>query len=341
MLDHLKELCALDGVSGWEDQVRDYIRERAARHCNTVTQDALGSLICEKKGAKSIGQRVMLCAHMDEVGLIIKSVTDKGYLKFSFVGGVDRRVMFGKRVIIGKNRVPGVVGLKALHLSGEAERKSVPKLEDMYIDIGAGSRTDAEALVSPGEVAVFDSEAGLFGDGMIKARALDDRIGCAVMLSLMEEELPIDAVFVFTVMEEIGTRGAASAAYAVRPDIALILEGTTAADLPCVPGQKTVCTPGGGAVIPFMDRSAIYDRGLCDMLRNCAEDSGIKWQYKEFVSGGTDASAIQTALEGARVCALAAAVRNIHSPASVACLSDIEDMREISKSFLSLLGGDY
>jgi endoglucanase len=175
---------------------------------------------------------------MEEVGVIVAGVTDDGYLRFACVGGIDRRVLFGKTVLIGKNSVFGVVGNKAVHLFKKEEREKIPPLEDMYIDIGASGREEALGLVSLGDTGVFGGDAALFGDGFIKARALDDRFGCAVLLKLLESPLPVDCTFVFTAQEEVGTRGALTASFGVAPDIALVVEGTTAADFPPSRGQK-------------------------------------------------------------------------------------------------------
>ena len=205
MIETLKTLCALSGVSSFEDEVRDYIKGRVAPHADDVRVDAMGNLIVFKKGAKSTGNKLMLCAHMDEVGLIVRTITDEGYLKFACVGGIDRRVLLGKPVAVGPGKVPGVIGLKAIHLTTPEERKKVPRLEDYYIDIGAKDRAEAEGLVGLGDCGVFVGDIVEFGDGMLKAKAIDDRVGCAVLVKLLEEELPMDCTFVFTVQD--GGRG--------------------------------------------------------------------------------------------------------------------------------------
>ena len=241
LIDTLKTLCALPGVSGGEDAVRDYLRELAAPHADSIRVDAIGNLIIEKKGRIPGSKKLMLAAHMDEVGLMIRAITDDGYLKFDTVGGIDRRVLIGKPVLVGPKKVPGVIGLKAYHLTSREEEKTVPKLKDFYIDIGAEDKETAEDLVYRGDLVVFDTDILEFGHGFLKAKAIDDRIGCAVMAELLQEPLPMDCTFVFTVQEEVGTRGAFGAAFSVTPDIALVLEGTTAADLPDMPPHKRVC----------------------------------------------------------------------------------------------------
>lgn len=337
MLDTVKTLCSLNGASGYEDEVRDYILERVFPHISAIETDVLGNLIVSKKGARALSKKIMLCAHMDEVGLIIIDIGDNGYLRFDFLGGVDRRVIIGKRVLIGKNRVQGIIGIKAYHLVDKEEEKTVPKREELYIDIGAADRGEAENLVTLGDPAVFDSNPAEFGNGFLKAKALDDRIGCAAMIKLIESELPCDCTFVFTVQEEIGTRGAKTASNKVMPDYAVVLEGTTAADLPEVPEGKQICRLGDGLVIPFMDKGTIYSRNLYKTLTETAEKAGIKWQTKTVIAGGTDASAIQRSGYGVDTIAVSAPLRNIHTPSSIAKISDFEDMPRLVELLLDVL----
>ncbi len=337
MLDMLKTLCALPGVSGNEDAVRDYIRREAAPYADELRIDAMGNLIVFKKGLARPKGTVLLAAHMDEVGVIVTEITEKGFLRFAFVGGIDRRVVLGKRVFIGKNAVPGVIGLKPIHLTEDGEEEKVPPLKALYIDIGAQSREEAESLVSLGDFGCFDPTIVEFGDGWLKAKAIDDRVGCAAMLTLLKQELPVDTWFAFTVQEELGTRGAFGAAFSVKPDYALVLEGTTAADLPSQKGGAKVCIPGKGPVLPFMDGGAGYARGLCERLKALAEANGIPWQTKTYISGGTDASALQKTAGGARVAAISAAVRYIHSPSSVACVRDLPHIPALARLFLDSL----
>lgn len=337
MLNEIKTLCALPGPSGFEDPVRDYILEQAKPYVDSVTVDTMGNLILFKRGAKPTGKKLMLCAHMDEVGMLVTSITDEGYLKFDFVGGVDRRVAIGKRVLVGEKAVPGIIGIKAYHLVSREEEKKVPKTESLYIDIGAKDKECAEKLVNLGDYAVFDSDWVEFGDGLVKAKALDDRVGCAVMLALLKEELPMDVTFAFTVQEEVGTRGAFGTAFRVTPEIALVLETTTAADIPSSAEHQQVCAPGKGPVVPFMDGGTIYDRGLFQTLRTLAQDNSIPWQTKHYVAGGTDARAVQRTKEGVRVAGMAAAVRYLHAPSSVGCIKDFEDMLRLTRLFIAQL----
>lgn len=335
MLNTLKELCALSGVSSWEDEARAFIRAQAEPYADSIRTDAMGNLIMFKKGRKATGNRLLLSAHMDEVGLMITRVEDDSTLRFDSVGGIDRRVLMGKRVYVGPHRIPAVIGSKPIHLTTKEERRSVPKMTELYLDMGAENREAAEKLVELGDVAVFDPECVEFGSGLLKAKAIDDRVGCAVMLELLKEELPMDCTFAFSTQEEVGTRGAFAYAFSVHPEIALVVEGTTASDIPGTPEHMKVCAPGLGPVIPFMDGGTIYDRGLFELLRRLAEENKIPWQTKHRVAGGTDARTIQRSREGVRAAGLAVAVRNIHSPSSVASIEDCENMLKLARLFIA------
>ena len=197
ILDTLETLCCLEGVSGGEDEVRDYILERVLPHADEIRTDPMGNLMVFKKGAVTPEKRVMLCAHMDEVGLIVTGITDDGYLRFAQAGGVDRRVIIGKKVFVGPGRVLGVVGSKAVHMTTAEQRKKLPAMKDMFIDIGAKDKATAEKLVHIGDLIAFDDTVVRFGDGFVKAKAIDDRAGCAVMIELIESELPYVYWFAF------------------------------------------------------------------------------------------------------------------------------------------------
>jgi endoglucanase len=334
LIELLKELCALDGVSGWEDEVRDCIRKKAEPFADEIREDTMGNLLVFRKGREN-GKTCFICAHMDEVGLMVRGATDEGFLRFGTVGGMDRRVLIGKTVRCGQKKIPGVVGVKAVHLSKPKERETVPQINEMYIDIGASSKDDALKKVPPGEVCAFTAEPRVFGKVFFKAKAIDDRLGCAVLLRLLEEKPKHDTWFVFTVQEEVGVRGSTTAAYALKPDAALVVEGTTAADSPDLEGTERVCAAGEGVVLSYMDGATVYDRNLFEQLRAAAEREGIPWQLKRTVSSGTDAKAIQRSREGVPVAGLAAAVRYIHAPVSVVSLEDAENLYRLAKAFLS------
>ncbi|MDR0952342.1 MAG: M42 family peptidase [Oscillospiraceae bacterium] len=337
MLDTTKTLCLLSGVSGFEDEVRDYILERVLPYADELETDSLGNLIVHKKGKVPGDKRVAFFAHMDEVGVIITGADDDGFLRFDFIGGVDRRVAIGKRVCLGFARVPGVIGIKAHHLVSREEEKKIPSLSAMYIDVGAPDRKSALELVCLGDVGVFSDQVTEFGEGFLAAKALDDRIGCAALIKLIESELPLDCDFVFTAQEEVGARGAKVASARLNPDVAIIIESTTAADLPEVPEGKTVCRLGEGLVLPYMDKGAMYSRELYSALTALCDANNIKWQTKGLIAGGTDAQVIQRSGAGVATAAISAPVRSLHAPISVAKIEDFETIPRLAMLFLESL----
>lgn len=324
----LKDLCLINGTSGDEGKVRDYIIAQIKDYCEYKV-DNLGSVIAYKKGKKKPNKTVSINAHTDEVGFIVTGITSDGYLRFTSVGGIDSRVCLDRIVTVGKNAVKGVIGDKAFHLLSPDEKDSCPGFDDLLIDIGTTSEEEALKYVSVGDFAYFDSDYTEFGNGYIKAKALDDRIGCMLMIELIQSELEYDTVFCFNVQEEVGLRGSKCTAYAVDADVAVVLESTTAADLDGVSGADRVCVLGNGPVVSFMDNRTIYDRGLFDLAFDVAKKNDIKIQTKTAVAGGNDAGAIQTSGDGVRVMAVSLPTRYIHSGASVVKASDINETRRL------------
>ena len=332
-MEHLRELTARRGVSGFEDEVREYIIAQCEKLADEVRVDNLGNVIATKKGTKHPEKVVMAAAHMDEVGFIITGIEERGTLRFATVGGIDNRILQSKRVLIGEKRVPGVIGSMAINLL-EAKDMVPLKVRQLYIDIGCTSKAEAEALVKPGDTAVFDSDFVVFGDQRIKCRALDDRVGCGMLLSALEERYPVTLTAVFTVQEEIGCRGAHVAAHAINPDVGIVLEGTTCADMHGVEDPEKVTRIGQGPVIAVMDRSAIINRPLREFITATANEFGIPWQYRKGALGGTDAGELQRAQGGRPVAAMALATRYIHSPVNVISQMDYENAKMLLKRVL-------
>lgn len=330
----LKKLCNLNGTSGDEKCVRDYIISEIKDYCEYKV-DNLGSIIAYKKGKKTPNKVVSINAHLDEVGFIITGITDDGYLRFTNVGGIDSRVCLDRIVAVGSNKVKGVIGDKAYHLLSAEEKGKCPSFDSLLIDIGASSKEEAQEYVNLGDYAYFESEYTEFGNGYIKAKALDDRIGCMLMIELIKGEIEYDTVFCFNVQEEVGLRGSRCTSYSVNADIAIILEATTAADLCGVTGCDRVCVLGDGPVISFMDRSTIYDKELYNLAFSLAKKSNIPIQTKTAIAGGNDAGAIQTSGKGARVLAVSLPCRYIHSANSVVKATDIENTRLLLKELLT------
>lgn len=329
----LKDLCLLNGTSGDEVRVRDYIINEIKEY-STYEVDNLGSVIAYKKGKKKPKKTVCINAHMDEVGFIITGITSDGYLRFAPVGGIDTKVCLDRAVTVGENRINGVIADKAYHLLEDSEKDKAPSFDKLLIDIGAKSETEAQSVVSLGDFAYFESDYTELGNGYIKAKALDDRIGCMLMIELIKSELEYDTVFCFNVQEEVGLRGSKCTSFAVGADISIVLEATTAGDLDGVTGADRVCVLGNGGVVSFMDNRTIYDRELYKLAMNTASENNIPVQTKTAVAGGNDAGSIQTSGKGAKVMALSLPCRYIHSPSSVVKKSDIDNTRKLLKEIL-------
>ena len=332
MRDLLLKLCTIPAVSGREEKLTEFILSEIEGFCDARV-DRNGNIICFKKGKKPAVKKVVLDAHTDEVGIIATSVTSDGFVKFTTVGGIEEAVMLCRSVTF-ENGVRGVIGMKPVHLSSADERKKYPDKDSLYIDIGAASKEDAEALVSLGDTAVFDSEPALMGD-CLKARAIDDRAGVAVIISLLKQEAEYDFYATFTVQEEVGTRGAQTAAFALSPDVAITLEATTAADLEGVSEDKQVCRLGDGPAVSFMDKGNLYTRSLYDFAISCGE----KCQPKAYVSGGNNSRAFALSGEGAATLAVSLPCRYIHSPSCVASLKDFDAMLPLTKKLLEAVAG--
>lgn len=331
MRDRLLELCRRNGVSGFEEPVREMIRAWAAPYADEIREDPAGNLMVYKKGTRG-GRTVMVAAHMDEVGFLIKGINEDGTLRFVNVGRIINQILPAMRVVVGERAIPGVISMIPPHMG---KRGQVYGPGELAIDIGAKDRAAAEKLTYPGDFAAFAGEPQWYGEDVLKAKALDDRLGCAVMLELMQEELPCDTWFVFTVQEEIGS-GAVTAARRIHPDIGLVLECTSAGDLPYVEGALRTCAYGGGAVIPLADGGAVYDPALVRLARSAADAAGIPWQEKTSIAGITDAKPMAEA-GGAAVLAISAPGRYIHSPISSVKWTDAEAVLGAAKAFLMAL----
>ena len=347
-MELIRELSLAFGPSGCEDAVRDLLIEQIEGDCDGYTVDKAGNLVATVRGRgldyyPDAPRRLMLAAHMDEVGFMITEITEDGYLRFGTVGGIDPRVLPGRHVRIGdKHPVAGVIASKAIHLQDAEERKKVMPLAHMYIDIGAKDKDDAAKLVSVGDYATFVSDFVAFGkDGArMKGKALDDRVGCAALVELMRDlhdnpcDLPFDVCFAFTCCEEVGISGAAVAAFGIAPDVAIILESTAIHDLPDVSENARVGHVGQGAALSLADRATIYDPGFIAYARQTAEQAGIPCQVKQAVAGGNDAAHIQRSLDGVRVLALSLPTRYIHSASCVADYHDYESMLALTKAMV-------
>lgn len=316
MLKTLEALCNLNGISGDEGAVREYIINEIKNFAEYEV-DNLGNLIAFKKGKKTPDKKLMISAHMDEVGMIVNFINSDGTLKISSVGGVDPRVVFGRQVTVGKNNLVGVIGSKAVHNLTSDEKDKAVTFDKMYVDIGCDTKEEAEKLVSLGDSVHFCSEFFSFGDGFVKGKAIDDRAGCAIMLEMIKGDLEYDTYFTFVVQEEIGLRGSRCATFSVEPDYAIVIESTTASDIPSASDENVVCKLKNGPVVSYMDRSTIYNKELYNLAFETAMELSVPCQTKTKVAGGNDAGAIHVSRGGVKTIAVSIPTRYLHSPSCV------------------------
>ena len=318
----LAELCAIDGVSGHEKAVRDYILTKLAESDvpMEVHTDNMGNVIVHLIGKEKAAKTVQFDAHMDEVGFIITGIGEDGFLRFDTVGGIDSRALFGHRVRIGG---------KAGHQCSADETKKVPSAGSLAIDIGAESKEDAEKLIKIGDCGTFDNELCWIGEDAFLGKAVDDRVGCLLLLEMAKQQPNRDIWLSFSVQEEIGLRGAGIATEAIRPDYAVAIDATTAADVAGNSPDQSVCFVGEGAVVSFADRATLYDPELYRRIRHWAEEKGIPAQTKTLVAGGNNAGAMQGRHTGVHMTAVSLPCRYIHSSACMGRLIDVQAMQDL------------
>ncbi len=326
----LEKLSNARGVAGQEGEVRAILREALFEHVDELSVDSIGNLIARKKGSDTArSHRVMLAAHMDEVGGIVMRANSDGTLKFRSVGGLDPRILPGKRVRIGEEKAPGVI-LRAPHAARSGRR--VMPISDLLIDTGGAGG------IKPGDMITFESSYEEYG-ALLKGKSFDDRVGCYMLVELLKGAYPCELVGVFTVQEEIGLRGAGVAAYAVEPDAAVALEGTVADDLPRQQDISPTTELGKGPAISVMDRSAHADRRLVRILAETAAAHDIPWQFKQPGVGGTDVGSIHLARGGVPAVAVAVPCRYIHTPAGLMDPADVKNtIRLVSNALSGPLG---
>ncbi|HIP96631.1 MAG TPA: M42 family peptidase [Anaerolineae bacterium] len=333
----LRELSEAFGVAGHEEAVRQVVFNAIRDDVDQYEVDSIGNLITRKHGTSSAPLKVMVAAHMDEVGLMITHIEDNGQLRFDKVGGIDDRILLAKAVYVGDKKVPGVIGVKPIHLQEKKEHSQVIKCAKMTIDIGATSKAEAEQSVNIGDYVAFATSFADLGP-TLKGKAFDDRAGCAVLAEIIKGgPYPCDLYGVFTVQEEVGLRGARVAAYAIEPDVAFVLEGTICDDMPKKKDVSPTTELGKGPAITVMDRSFIADRRLVQLLVDTATELGIPYQFKQPLMGGTDAGAIHKTKMGVPSVVVSVPSRYIHSPVCLLSKSDLDNAVRLMQEALRRL----
>ena len=325
----LSTLCTLDGVSGYEDTVRDFILDELKKSAvpMDVSVDKLGNVLVHLYGKEAATHTLQIDAHMDEVGFIITHICDNGMLRFAAIGGINDGMLFGHRVRIG-NRI-GVIGGKAMHQCKGDDSKKVPAADTMVIDIGCENGEEAKKYVNVGDVGTFDAGLTWLNDNIYYGKAVDDRIGCLILLELAMKQPPRDLWLSFSTQEEIGLRGAGVATEAIRPDYIIAVDATTAADVAGNDGADTVCKMGNGAVVSFADRATLYDPALYQRIHALAKEKSIPTQTKTQIAGGNNAGAMQRRGTGAYAATVSLPCRYIHSPTCMGSVADYQAMLEL------------
>jgi tetrahedral aminopeptidase len=344
----LEKLSNEIGVTGRERAVRRLVRDEITPLVDRVEVDALGNLVAFKAGdGPEPRPRIMLAAHMDEVGFMVTKIEKTGTLRFHKMGGVEANVWAGKRVLVGDERVPGVISAPVPHLQTPEQYRKPIDADSLFIDIGATNDKEALGKIKAGDYGTFATRFTVLSEDpawpTVRGKAFDDRAGCTALIALLAERFPVDLVAVFTTQEEMGLRGARVAGYRVEPNMALALEGTIADDAPRLPDEDEtpVTRLGRGPAVTIMDRSVVVHPGVLRLLREAARAENIAIQYKTPGMGGTDAGAIHTARSGVPAGVVAAPCRYIHSPAAILNLDDLAGMVRLVGSALRRFDMSY
>ncbi|GAB6087856.1 M42 family metallopeptidase [Alkaliphilus crotonatoxidans] len=332
----LEKLTNAIGISGNEKEVREIILEEIKDYVDEIKIDRMGNIIALKKGINE-SKNVAIAAHMDEVGLMVKGIDSSGLIRFTTIGGIDARILVSKHVLIGKDKIPGVIGAKAIHLQKPDERNKALSIDNLYIDLGCRDQGETEKYVAIGDYIAFDSTYREFGKNRVKAKALDDRVGCYLLIELLKHKQPINLTAVFTVQEEIGLRGAEVAANQIDVDLAIVIEGTTCSDVPEVEPHLQVTELDRGPAISIMDRTSIYHRKWLDAMIETATENQIPWQYRKTAFGGNDAGKFHQAKAGTPCVSVAVPCRYIHSPVSVLSKGDVNYTKQLLIKYIEKL----
>lgn len=328
------------GVPSREEKVRDFIESQIHNLVDSVSTDVMGNLIAVKKSSNPEAKKVMLAAHMDEIGFLVKHIDDNGFLRVHNVGGFDMRNLFSRHVDIhteAGETIPAVMNPsgKPLHISSPEDRKKIPELNAFFLDTGLAADTVKEK-VAIGDFVTLRQECIDMGE-VVTGKALDDRINCYILIELLKQlkDSPFEIHAVFTVQEEVGLRGAQSSAFSIAPDIAIALDTTLAVDIPGVAAELSITRMGEGVGIKVMDRSFISTRWLFDAFIKTADENNIAYQREILTAGGTDAGNIQRSRAGVASITLSIPSRNVHTVTEMVAKDDVQGSIDLLKAFLS------
>jgi putative aminopeptidase FrvX len=331
---NLEKLSNACGVTGREEQVRNLMVQLMTPYADEIQVDKMENVIAIKKG-KAKAPKIMLAAHMDEVGLMVKTITKDGFLQFSKMGGIDDRILPAQKVtVFTKNgQFPGIIGSKPPHIQKEEERKKILAYDDLFIDVGAESKEDVvNRGVSIGDPIAFDIKYVKLGNDVVMGKAFDNRAGCITMVETLKllTQTGCTVCAVGTVQEEVGLRGAATAAFGVDPDLAIALDVTIAGDVPGVREFDTSVKMGKGPALTISDSGLITHPKVLRWLKETAEEEKIPYQIESGLLGSTDAARISITRQGIPSGNVSIATRYIHSPVGMLSLKDIENAAKLT-----------
>ena len=322
----LQKIMDTAGISGYEGEIGVVMSGALKRTGAQVHVDNFGNIIAQKGNGK---KKIMICAHMDEIGLIVKFITKEGFLKFIKVGGIDDRILPGQRLVVKakKGDVHGIIGAKPPHLQRDDEKNKPLKYDDMFIDIGSKSREDAEKRVEIGDPIIFNQCSGRLNDDFYFGRAVDDRVGCYILVKIMERLKVSAQVFgVATAQEEVGLKGARTASFKINPDFAIAIDTTLAGDTPQIKETESSLKLGEGPALTIIEasgRGVIVSEKIKDLFKETAKKNKIKYQIDVLEGGMTDGAIIYMNREGIPTGVISIPTRYVHAPVSVFCMSDV------------------
>ena len=332
-IELLNQICQTPGAPGYEKKIRELIIKEVTPYVDKVETDNMGNVYAIKKGKEA--KKVMIGAHMDEIGFIVTHIDDKGFIRFHTLGGFDPKTLTAQRVLIhGKEDVIGVMAAKPIHVMTTEERNKVAKITDFFIDTGL-SKEEVEAVIKIGDPITRERSFIEMGN-CVNSKSLDNRLAVFILIEALRElkdkEVPYDVYGVFTVQEEVGIRGANVSAMRINPDFGFGLDTTIAYDLPGAAAHEKITSLGDGAAIKIMDASTICDYRMVDYMKKTADKHGIKWQPEILTAGGTDTAGIQRMTEGGSIAgAISIPTRHLHQVIEMANKDDIKGSIELLK----------
>jgi len=329
-MELLKELCTMDGISGFEKNIAKIMQREFRKTCDSVEVDNFGNVIGRKGNGK---RKIMLAAHMDEVGLMVKHINEKGFVSFVKIGGIDDRILLGKRVVIKskKGDVQGVIGSKPPHLQKKKEREKIIKHDELFIDIGAKNEKEAKKKIEVGDPIIFEPNFGKLTDDLLYGKAIDDRIGCYTLIKIMEKipkNIKATIYAVGTAQEEVGLKGARVSAFKLNPDYAFAIDTTIAGDTPQIKETESSLKIGKGPAITITEaggRGVVTHPRLRELLIKTAKKYKIPYQIDVLEGGMTDGAIIYLTREGIPTGVISIPTRYIHGPTGIFSMKDLNN----------------